>query len=147
MSDERAREVATANVALARRLFDELAESGMQAVVEHFDPEVDIYSTPDLANPGSYHGISGLTRWTERWFDAWEEFEIRPVLYEPIGVRHVVVTCHQVGQGKTSGVPVEMNAAYMIETSGGLVTRFHLYAERDEAIAAAREEEGLSPSS
>jgi hypothetical protein len=147
MSSEQERNTASANVELARRLFDDLGESGMAAVVDRFDPEVEIYSTPELANPGSYHGIAGLTRWTERWFDAWEEFEIHPVLYEPIGLRHVVVICHQVGRGRTSGAPVEMNAAYMIEISAGLVIRFHLYAERDEAIAAAREEEGLSPSS
>ena len=147
MNSEEERGAATANVELARGLFDDLAESGMAAVVDRFDPEVDVYSTPDLANPGSYHGISGLTRWAERWFDAWEEFEIRPELFEPIGAHHVVISCKQRGRGKGSGVPVEMDATYMVEIVGGLVTRFHLYAERDEAIAAAREEEGLSPSS
>src|SRR4051812_45722576 len=108
MSSERAREVATANVELARALFDELAESGVQAVGGRFDPEVEVFSTPKAANPGSFHGISGLMRWAERWFDAWEEFEIRPVMFEPIGAHHVVISCVQRGRGMGSGVPVEM---------------------------------------
>jgi ketosteroid isomerase-like protein len=146
MSSEASRS-AVANVELARALFDELAESGLQAVGGRFDPEVEVHSTPELANPGDFHGISGLMRWAQRWFDAWEEFEIRPELFEPIGAHHVVVSCRQQGRGKGSGVPVEMDATYMLELMGGHVTRFHLYADRDEAIAVAREAEGLSPSS
>jgi len=147
MSSEAERSAAGANVELARALFDELAESGLQAVGARFDPEVDVFSTPEAANPGSFHGIAGLMRWAERWFDAWEEFEIRPELFEPIGSHHVVISCKQRGRGKGSGVPVEMDATYMVEIVGGHVTRFHLYMRRDDAIAVAREGEGISPSS
>ena len=140
MSSEE-KKAARANVDLARATFDELAEAGLRGVVDRFDAEVEVYSTPELANPGNYHGIAGLTRWAERWFEAWEEFEIRPVLFEPVGIRHVVTTCRQVGRGKGSGVPVEMEAIYMLETSGDRIVRFHLHASRDEAIAAAWEGE------
>jgi limonene-1,2-epoxide hydrolase len=147
MNSERL-ELARANVELVRHLFDELAEAGLRNAVERLDPEVEIYSTEALANPGTYHGIAGALRWAERWFDAWEEFEIEPVLYEPIGARHVVVSCRQVARGKASGVPVEMDATYMADVSGRHIVRFHLYATRTEAIAAARagEPELSSPS-
>src|SRR5213596_1588739 len=121
MSSDEERSAASANVDLARRLFEIVNESGPREVIDMFDPEVEVYSTPELANPGTYHGIAGLLRWVERWFDAWEEFEVRPVLFEPIGARHVAVNCHQVGRGKASGVPVEMDATYMIELSAGHV--------------------------
>src|SRR4051795_4029269 len=114
MSDDN-RGAAAANVEFARGLFEELAESGLQAVGGRFDPEVEVFSTPEAANPGSFHGISGLMRWAERWFDAWEEFEIRPVLFEPIGAHHIVISCIQRGRGKASGVQVEMEATYMVE--------------------------------
>src|SRR4051795_11898176 len=107
MSDDN-RRAAAANVEFARALFDELAESGLQAVGRRFDPEVEVFSTPKAANPGSFHGISGLMRWAERWFDAWEGIEIRAVMWEPIGAHHVVISCVQRGRGMGSGVPVEM---------------------------------------
>ena len=147
MSSEASRSVAAANVGLARQLFDVLAESGLQGVGDRFDPEVEVFSTPELANPGTFHGVGGLLRWAERWFEVWEEFEIRPVLFEPVGERHVVVSCRQSGRGKGSGVPVAMDATYMLEIVSGHITRFHLYTTRDEAIAVAREGEGLSPTS
>jgi hypothetical protein len=146
MSDERTKSEAAANVELARTLFDELADSGLGGVGGRFDPEVEVFSTPEAANPGSFHGISGLMRWAERWFDAWEEFEIRPVMFEPIGAHHVVINCLQRGRGKGSGAPVEMDATYMVEVVGGHITRFHLYMRRDEAIQVAREGEGLRAS-
>jgi ketosteroid isomerase-like protein len=136
---------ARANVELVRGILDDLAEEGLESAVELFDPEVEVYSTEALANAGTYHGIGGVLRWAERWFDAWEEFEINPVLFEPVGVRHVVVSCRQVARGRASGVPVEMDATYLAEISAGRVIRFHLYATRADAIAAARAgEPGLS---
>ena len=62
-------------------------------------------------------------------------------LIEPVGERHVVASCRQVARGRSSGVPVEMDAAYMFEVEAGRVIRFHLYDDRLRAIAVAREGE------
>jgi hypothetical protein len=45
---------------------------------------------------------------------------------------------HQRGVGKGSGVEVEMDACYMIEVENGLVTRFHFYGTREQAVETAR---------
>ena len=132
---------ATRNVEWAIETFRDFAERGPDAVIEILDPEVEIHSDQNLANAGTFHGVPGYRRWTERWFDAWEEFELEVQLIEPVGERHVVASCRQVARGRSSGVPVEMDAAYMFEVEAGRVIRFHLYDDRLRAIAVAREGE------
>jgi len=44
----------------------------------------------------------------------------------------------QRGKGKGSGVEVEMRVCYMLEYRDGLATRVHLYADREQALEAAR---------
>ena len=101
------------------------------------DPDVEIYSTPDLPNPGSFAGRQGWIEWTSAWFDAWDGFEVEIEKYEPVGRHHVVMTARQRAKGAGSGVPVEMQVFYLSEYRDELATRFHLYATREDALAAA----------
>ncbi len=133
------------NAEWAKATFDAFAESGPDVVIEDLDPEVEIHTDQDLANAGTLHGVPGYRRWTQRWFDAWEEYELNVQLIEPIGERHVVATCRQVARGKSSGVPVEMETTFMFEVEAGSVVRFHLYSDRLKAIAAARKGEERAP--
>ena len=50
---------------------------------------------------------------------------------------HVIAEVHQTAVGAGSGVPVEMTIFYLFEFRDGQVVRFHLYADRDEALEAA----------
>jgi hypothetical protein len=135
------------NVGWAASAFEDFAERGPSAVTEFLDPEVEVHSEQTLANAGTYHGVPGYLRWSERWFDAWEEFELKVELIEPVGENHVVANCRQFARGKSSGAPVEMSATYMFEIADGRALRFHLYNSRDEAIAEARRGEAGEPTS
>jgi ketosteroid isomerase-like protein len=63
---------------------------------------------------------------------------------DPVGERHVVASMRQSGLGKGSGIPVEMEIAYMWEVREGRLAALHLYASREEAVQVAqrREREG-----
>ena len=94
-----------------------------------------------LPGAGTQKGHEGFLRWAAEWLEAWEEFEIEPLAYEPVGERHVVVPIHQRGRGKGSGIEVEADLAYMFEMRHRRAARVHLYPRRDDALAAARASE------
>ena len=129
------------NAAHARELLEAFRRGDIEAVLALFDPRVEIFSSPELANPGRFVGREGYLEWSAQWLDVWETFEIEEEAIEPIGSHHVLVSVRQHGKGKDSGVEVEMRACYMAEVHNGMATRFHLYPNRDKALEAAREGE------
>jgi SnoaL-like domain len=141
IGDERGSEL----VSLAAAAFAAFAERGPSAATEFLDPEVEVHSNQTLANAGTFRGIPGYLRWSDRWFDAWEEFEIKVEMIEPVGEHHVVVSCSQSARGISSGIPVEMDAIYMFEMWDARARRFHLYSTREEALAEARRGEAGEP--
>jgi ketosteroid isomerase-like protein len=50
----------------------------------------------------------------------------------------VVAFFHQTATGKGSGAPVEMDYAVVYELKGGQLVRMQAFAERAEALEAAR---------
>ena len=133
------------NLELVARAFETYAREGPEATIRILDPEVEVYSPPQLANSGSFHGIDGYREWIGGWFDAWDDFEIQPREVEAVGEDCVIAVCRQRGVGKASGIEVEQTMVYMWEIRDGRITRFHLYLNREDAVAAAlagRPEEG-----
>jgi len=134
------------NVALARELLEAFQRGDTDGLLASLDPEVEVFSTSELPNPGSFTGRDGYLQWIGPWLDAWETFEVEAEAFEPVGQHHVVTTVHQTGRGRGSGVEVEMRACYMAEFHDGLVTRFHFYGDTDQAVdAALAGEAGDSP--
>jgi ketosteroid isomerase-like protein len=130
----------------AREMLEAFQRGDQEALLELLDPEVEVYSPPQLANAGSFHGREGYLEWSREWFDAWEHFEVDARSIEAVGEHHVLTTVQQRGRGKGSGIEVEMEACYMGEVHDGRATRFHLYQTREDALAAAREgEAGRAP--
>ena len=129
------------NVALSRAATEAFQRGDVEAFLATLDPEVKIFSTPELPNPGSFSGRDGWIEWTSEWFEAWDGFEVEIEEYEAVGEHHVLMTARQRAKGVGSGVPVEMRVLYMTEYRDGLAIRFHLYANREQALEAVRERE------
>jgi ketosteroid isomerase-like protein len=129
------------NVELSRAATEHFRRGDLEAFLATLHPEVEIFSTPDLPNPGSFTGREGWIEWTSHWFDAWEDFEVEIEEYEPVGQHHVLMRARQRAKGVGSGVPVEMQVVYLSEYRDGLVVRFHLYATREKALEVAQEGE------
>jgi len=131
----------------------EVARSGVEAfqrgdierVLALIHEEGEIYLPPDLPNSGTYHGRDGFLVWMGHWLEAWEEFEVELGPIDPVGDRHVVATMHQSGRGKGSGIPVEMDIAYMWEVRDGKIAAMHLYATVEQATRVAERREGEVP--
>src|SRR3954447_232036 len=127
------------NVTLSRNATEVFRRGDIETFLATRDPEVEIFSPPDLPNPGRFVGREGWIEWTSQWFDAWADFDVEIESYEPVGERHVLMSARQRAKGAGSGVPVEMRGVYYLaEYRDGLATRFHLYADREEALEVAK---------
>jgi ketosteroid isomerase-like protein len=126
------------NVARVLEGAEAFERGDVPAFLEFLDPEVEIYSTPELANPGTFRGREGYIRWSSEWFDAWDDFRVEIEAVQAVGERHVVAAVRQLGRGKGSGIEVEMRAAYMWELRSGRAVRLQLHPNWEEALVAAR---------
>jgi ketosteroid isomerase-like protein len=129
------------NLELTRRAWDAYGAGDMDGVLALADPEVVIYMPSDLPNSGTFRGHEGYLTWIGNWLEAWEDFKIDVRDMEPVGERHVVTSAHQSAVGKGSGVPVEMDVAYMSEIRDGKLVALHLYLTREEAAEVAERRE------
>ena len=126
------------NLAIAREGLEAFRRGDIEAFLNLLDPDVEVFSPPELPNPAQFTGRDGYLPWASRWLDAWEDFEFVGEAFEPVGKHHVLMSVVQRGKGKGSGVEVEMRVCYMLEYRDRLATRVHLYADRGQALEAAR---------
>jgi ketosteroid isomerase-like protein len=90
-----------------------------------------------MPNEGTYEGREGYWLMLRHWIEAWEDFRAEAHDFIAIG-DHVVVPVRQVGRGRGSGVEVSAEMAYLLELRDGLLVRWQLCLDREEALAAAR---------
>ena len=129
------------NLAVAREGLEAFRRGDIETFLNLLDPDVEVFSPPELPNPAQFTGRDGYLPWASQWLDAWETFELDAEGFEPLRAHHVLMTVRQHGIGKGSGAEVEMRVCYMLEYRDGLATRVHLYADREQALKAAREGE------
>ena len=109
----------------------------VERFLEFLDPDIEVFSTPELANPTEARGRDAWLRWTADWLEVWETFEIEARSIEPVGEHHVILDVRQHGKGKGSGIEVELSVHYMLEMHDSVATRYHLYPDREQAEAEA----------
>jgi ketosteroid isomerase-like protein len=126
---------------IARAGFATFNERDPKAVTGMLAEDVEVFSTPELANPGTFHGHEGYLAWIGPWTDAWEGLDMEVGEVTPVGKRCVVTEVHQVGHGR-SGIEVSMNVAFLFEVGDdGLISFVGLLPDGEKAIALARERE------
>jgi ketosteroid isomerase-like protein len=106
------------------------------SVLAVFAPDVESHVGRGLLNAGTWTGHDGYIEMVTAWGEAWEQIEIEPVGFEEPDPDHVVAELIQRAVGAGSGVPVEMTLFWLFQFRDGLVVRFHLYPDRDAALAA-----------
>jgi ketosteroid isomerase-like protein len=115
---------------------DAFTRGDQAALRELLDPEIESFVDPRLVNGGSYVGRAGFEQVTSNWADAWGEQSYEIVDATAPDDHHVFAEIHQRATGSGSGIPVEMTVYYMLEYREGLLKRFHIYADRESALAA-----------
>jgi len=121
-----------------RQAWDAWLRGDMDALVEHWDPEIT-WSTENMHEwPESrYDGVDGIRRFLDEWLDVWGnyEIEVEEILPAPDG-RVVSLIAHH-GKGRQSGVPIDLEMAQIATLQDGKFIRFDNYDDRQEALRAA----------
>jgi uncharacterized protein len=132
------------NVEVVRRAVEAFQRGDLEGVVADAREDFEIFLPPNLPNSGRFIGRDGYFTWLAQWLDAWDDFAVEIAEMDPVGERHVVATMRQSGIGKGSGIPVEMEIAYLWEVRDGRLAAMQLYASREEAVRVAdrRERKG-----
>jgi ketosteroid isomerase-like protein len=129
------------NVELVRGLVEAFQRGDLEGVVASARDDFEIFLPRNLPNSGLYVGRDGFFTWLGEWLDAWDDFTVELTEVTPAGERHVVATMRQSGIGKGSGIPVEMEIAYMWEVRDGRLAAMHLYESPEEAVRVAERRE------
>ena len=125
------------NVEIVRRAFEAFAREGPAAVVDFWDPEIELWLPSGMVQAGgTYRGHAAVLEWMKEWAEAWEEIDYRPEEFTEAG-DSVLVSVLYDGRGKGSGVRVEGRFWYVMKLRNGKLLRWELYPERSQALDAA----------
>jgi ketosteroid isomerase-like protein len=125
------------NVEIVRRAYEHFRETGeVGTEFTHPDFVWDMSNYTGWPEQQIYPGVDGANRFISEWRDAWDdwEWEVKS-LHE--GGDKVVAILHQAGCSKSTGIRVEMDFAQLFTLEGGRQVRMQMYADPQEALAAA----------
>jgi ketosteroid isomerase-like protein len=129
--------VSQENVEVVRRAFETFAQEGPEAMVDFWDPEIELWLPSGMIQAGgTYRGHAAVLDWMKEWAEAGEEIDYRPEEFTDAG-DGVLVSVLYDGRGKGSGVRVEGRFWYLITLRNGKTVRWELYPERTDALEAA----------
>jgi ketosteroid isomerase-like protein len=125
------------NVEIVRRAFETFAQKGPEAMVDFWDPEIELWLPSGMIQAGgTYRGHAAVLDWMKEWAEAWEEIDYTPEEFTEAG-DSVLVSVLYDGRGKGSGVRVAGRFWYLITLRNGKTVRWELYPERIQALEAA----------
>jgi ketosteroid isomerase-like protein len=125
---------------VARAGFEAFNAGDHPALLALLTEDVEVFSSPELANPGHFHGHDGYLKWIEPWADAWEALDMEVTQTTPVGERHVVAEVHQTAQGR-AGIEVSMDVAFVFDVQNGRASYLALVPNAEQGIALAQERE------
>ena len=124
------------NLALLQEGIDAYNRGDLGFVIERAGEDIEVFAHHELLNHGTFVGRDEFERWMRQWQEAWAEITLDVRGVEAIDDTHMLVDVYQHAIGAASGVPVEMDIFQLIEVADGEIKRFHLYPDRESALAA-----------
>jgi uncharacterized protein len=125
------------NVEIVRNAFDAFTRGDIEAVLRLCDENIVITQPEEL--PGvspQQRGHSGLLEAFSIWPEQWDDYRIEILRIADPG-DYVVVTTHQGGRGKQSGVDVEMDFTFVFTVRNEKIVEMQIFMREDQALQAA----------
>ena len=102
---------------------------------ERMAPKIEFDFTEVYPDRPVMRGIEELRRFREE--GPWAELSFEPERFVDVDDERVLVLVRVHARGTGSGVPVELRNAHEFTIRDGVLVRFKVYGDRDEALEAA----------
>ena len=126
---------------LCRLSYERYSAGQIDAMLELFDPEVEVFVAPPNFESGTYRGHAEYLSLIERWGAAWEEMRTEPRGMEVEG-DWVLARVDYIGRGKDSAVEVTQPSWELTRWRNGLIQRYEVYFDRDDGVRAFEQHSG-----
>jgi ketosteroid isomerase-like protein len=134
--------VSESNVEVIRQGFADLAADGYEAMLPLIAPDFELTTPAGLAaEPDTYRGPEGMTRYFESFYEAMDEIRFEPREFREIG-DWVVVPFLLTARGRSTGLTAEQEAVMAWKLRDGRAVRLEVFAELEEALAAVERHAG-----
>jgi ketosteroid isomerase-like protein len=127
--------VSSERIQVAQTLWDAWQRGDAAAMFELIDPEIVSIQLPEQVDVRPYYGHEGVREVMEDWIGTWEDWEVELLDLREVG-ESVVLSLHQRGRGKGSGVAMEWNVWFVWQVRAGRVARWQMFSSEREALAA-----------
>lgn len=124
------------NMRVVQATFEAYFRGDEPGMLEHIDPKVVVTQFPEQVDARPYHGHEGTREVMASWTGTWDDYSIEVVDMREVG-EHVLVSLRQSGRGKGSGIEMEGEAHFVFTVRAGKVTRWQMFSNQAEALAAA----------
>jgi ketosteroid isomerase-like protein len=124
-------------VELVREIYARFRAGDEQAGMMLLDPEIELHDRPELVDPQVYRGHEGVIRALDVSRAEFEDADIVPEEFIPVGESKVVVVFHFVGHGRESGFPIDERLCHVWTLRHGRGARVEVHTDRAEALRAA----------
>ena len=134
-SDNPSPDVGRANIAITRRIVEDLNRGDLDAIVVLYHPDIEYREDPKFPEAEVYRGRDAVVGQWREFSASFEEyrFEIEDVF----GVADkVVAVCREIGRGMASGVPVDRRTGWVFTFRAGKLLRMEIFLDPADALEA-----------
>jgi ketosteroid isomerase-like protein len=129
------------NMEIVRQVYEAIARRESATVLALYDPEVVLINTRTSLDTAPYLGHDGLLRWTRDVRDGMGEFRVEADEIIDVDESRVVVVGRVCGEGRVSGLPIEVPLSTVFTLMNGRIVRMQAYDTKAEALQAVGLEE------
>ena len=131
--------MAQAPVEVVREQFAATNARDFERAMSYYDDDVVLVVEEGFLNTGRFEGKEAVGGWFGDWFQAFgSDYAFDVLELRDLGEGLLFMRATYGGSGRTSGVEVHDERAYLYRVRDGLITRVQLFLTEDEALAAAR---------
>jgi ketosteroid isomerase-like protein len=125
------------NVELARTSILGWNARGVDALIEHLDPEVEFHAPRESMNPGVYHGPAGVRDYFDRLAEVMSEQRVESIDLIDVDDERVIAVVQMFGRTPHFDHEIEANWAWPISVRDGKATRIETFTDKAQALEAA----------
>ena len=124
------------NVEIIGRFYDAMARRDLAGAIEFHDSEVVVINTPNSPDTAPYVGHAGLGAWVRDVRAGVGQFRVEADETIDVDESRVIVIGRVCGEGRASGLPVEIPLTTVYTLRDGRIVRVQAYDTKAQALEA-----------